>query len=443
MIRQIGTIFALVSGVLAAVGPIAAAPARTERVSVATGGDQADVGITSEPSISSTGRYVAFHSQATTLVAGDTNVAYDVFVRDRRTGRTTRVSVADDGAQGNEDSVQPSISADGRYVAFRSLADNLVGGYSDRCHGPCWESYVHDRRSGSTRRVSVSSAGAEGNGHSAGRPSISPDGRYVAFTSDAKNLVADDTNGVEDAFVHDRRTGSTERISLSHKAAEANGHSITAVISRNGRYAAFTSLATNLTPGIENGTRNVFLRDRVAGTVTRVSVASDGTEADGLSERPSISASGRYVAFSSRAANLVKGDSNGVGDVFVHDRVTATTIRASVADDEAESDSTSLTSIAGTLSADGQYVAFSSSAGNLVEGDTNGRTDIFVRDRHRGITTRVSVAADGSQADAASGTHCITPDGRHIAFGSLATNLVPDDTNGVWDVFLGVVAWRA
>ncbi|WP_161962321.1 TolB family protein [Nocardioides speluncae] len=440
MIRQIGIIATLAGAVLTAVGPVGALsvkPPFTERVSVATSGAQANNGITSEPAISRTGRYVAFHSQAKSLVAGDTNAAYDVFVRDRRTGSTTRVSVASDGSEGNRDSLQPSISADGRYVAFRSLAGNLVKGYTDRCHGPCWESYVHDRRSGRTQRVSVDSDGREGDGHSAGRPSISPDGRYVAFTSDARNLVADDGNGLEDAFLHNRRTGRTVRVSLSYKGAEADGHSFTPVVSRGGQYVAFTSLASNLTPGIGNGTRNVFLLDRAAGSLTRLSVARDGTDADALSERPSISVSGRYVAFSSRATNLVAGDHNGLGDVFVYDRVAATTTRASVADDEAESEAASLTSIVGTLSADARYVAFSSTAGNLVPGDTNGRSDIFVRDLRRGTTIRVSVGDKGAQGNGASGTHCLSSDGRHVAFGSLATNLVPGDTNTAWDVFVG------
>jgi Tol biopolymer transport system component len=183
------------------VNPALASPGTTTRVSVASNGAQGN-GDSFSSSISADGRYVAFHSIASNLVSGDTNGAWDVFVHDRQSGQTTRVSAASNGAQGNGDSESPSISADGRYVAFSSDASNLVSGDTNGA----WDVFVHDRQSGQTTRVSAASNGAQGNGDSES-PSISADGRYVAFSSDASNLVSGDTNGAWDVFVHDRQSG--------------------------------------------------------------------------------------------------------------------------------------------------------------------------------------------------------------------------------------------
>jgi Tol biopolymer transport system component len=233
-------------------------------------------------------------------------------VHDRLTGQTTRVSVASDGAQGNGDSECPSISADGRYVAFASLASNLVPGDTNGR----MDIFVHDRLTGQTTRVSVASDGTEGNGDS-GFPSISADGRYVAFASLASNLVPGDTNGTWDVFVHDRLTGQTTRVSVASGGAQGNGDSRFPSISADGRYVAFQSYASNLVPGDTNGVLDVFVHDRLTGQTTRVSVASDGTQGDSYSFGSSISADGRYVAFASYASNLVPGDTNGWADVFV------------------------------------------------------------------------------------------------------------------------------
>jgi Tol biopolymer transport system component len=180
---------------------------QTARVSVDSSGNQGNCW-SSYPSISSDGRYVAFSSLASNLVAGDTNGAYDIFVHDRQTGVTTRVSVDSSGNEGNDISGAPSISSDGRYVAFESYASNLV---ADTDSG--LDIFVHDRQTGMTSRVSVNSSGNKGNGASI-YPSMSSDGRYVAFESDASNLVACDTNGWPDIFVHDRQAAFSAVTSL-------------------------------------------------------------------------------------------------------------------------------------------------------------------------------------------------------------------------------------
>jgi Tol biopolymer transport system component len=401
----------------------------TERVSVDSLGAQGnwDSGF---PSISADGRYVAFASGATNLVSGDTNWSADVFVRDRQSGTTERVSVDSLGAQGNGTSVAPSISADGRYVAFSSLA-SLVSGDTNFDD----DVFVHDRQGGTTERVSVDSFGTQGNSDSYA-PSISADGRYVAFWSRATNLVGGDTNGAYDVFIRDRQSGTTERVSIDSLGAQGNGDSRYPSISADGRYVAFHSVATNLVGGDTNGWLDVFVRDRQSGTTERVSVDSFGAQGNGESLAPSISADGRYVAFTSAASNLVSGDTNGAPDVFVRDRQSATTERVNIDSLGAQGNDSSSESRAPSISADGRYVAFHGDATNLVSGDTNGRADVFVRDRQSGTTERVSIDSLGAQGNVGSYDPSISADGRYVAFHSVATNLVSGDTNGFVDVFV-------
>ena len=280
--------------------------------------------------------------------------------------------------------------------------------------------------------VSVSVDGSPTNGYSFGS-AISADGRYVAFGSSASNFVPGDTNGSLDVFVRDRTTGMTERVSVDSAGVQGNGWSGAPSISADGRYVAFESSATNLVAGDTNSASDIFLRDRQTGTTIRVSVAADGSEADGSSWSASISADGRYVAFASAATNLVPGDTNGVADVFVRDLQSLTTERASVATDGHQGD---FDSRAPVLSADGRYVAFASEATNLVAGDTNLCSDVFVRDRQLGTTIRASVATNGLEADNASHDPSISANGRFVTYWSDADNLVPNDTNAYSDVFL-------
>src|SRR5690554_6282023 len=186
-------------------------------------------------------------------------------------------------------------------------------------------------------RVSVASDGTESERESR-NPAISADGRYVAFESSASNLVPGDTNGTLDVFVHDRVTGETTRVSVAFDGIEGEGHSRTPAISADGRYVAFESVATNLVPSYADGRYHVFVHDRVTGETTRVSDAFDGTQGNAHSGHPAISADGRYVAFDSRATNLVPDDTNNAADVFVHDRLTGETTRVSVLSGGAQSD---------------------------------------------------------------------------------------------------------
>jgi len=382
-----------------------------------------------DASVNHDGRYVAFESSAPNLVAFDSNAMTDIFVRDTTVGTTTLVSISTGGAQGNAECYNPDISADGSYVTFSSSATNLVSGdtngYTDI--------FVRDVQSGTTTRVSVSSAGTQANNSSVS-PSISADGRYVAFRSSATNLVTGDTNSTYDIFVRDMQTSTTTRVSVSSTGAQATGSSNECSISADGRYVAFQSNATNLVSGDTNGVADIFLRDTTAGTTTRVSLASDGIQTNGgHSFAPSVSNGGRYVAFYSSATNLVSGDTNGVPDIFVRDILTGTTFRASASFDGSSGNGGSTVP---SISSDGRYVTFRSEATNLIPGDTNGVADIFVRDLMAGMTSRLSISSSGLQSSGATDDPDISGDGRFVAFETSAADLVPDDTNGNMDVFL-------
>ena len=405
----------------------------TKRVSVNSNEGQADYGANSA-AISANGRYVVFQSYSSNLVRGDTNDRYDVFLRDRTSGTTRRMSVSSNEAQADDDSGPPKISADGRYVVFASRASNLVVGDTNEAN----DVFVRDRATGTTRRVSVDSNEVQGSGDEndgSSDPAISWDGRYVTFTSEERHLVSDDTNDAEDIFVRDRVAGTTSRVSITNREAEGNDLSLGSGISSDGRFVTFFSGASNLVRGDTNNWPDVFVRDRAVGTTRRLSVANNEAQSNNGSHTPTISADGRYVAFTSYATNLVTGDTNSSVDIFVRDRVAGTTRRASVASNGTQANSESNEP---ALSADGRYVGFYSSASNLVRGDTNAVWDVFVRDLTTATTRRVSVSSSGNQANEYSYGPAFSADGRRVAFVSWASNLVNGDTNGALDVFVRI-----
>jgi TolB protein len=351
---------------------------RTSRVSISSAGAESD-GHSKKPSISADGSVVAFPSWATNLVPGDRNDVPDVFVHDRTAGLTNRVST---GSQGEADalSLAAFVSANGRTVVFSSDASNLVAADGNGS----MDVFVKDVVAGRIRRVSVGPLGESASRSEAS--SIDARGVVIAFRSFASNLVHGDLNGKADVFVFDRDSGLMERVNVSSTGAEARAATFRGVVSGSGRFVGFRSRAANLVPGDTNEALDAFVHDRWTGATTRISVASYGEEADAsgfdrstrrsfFMSRPFLSANGRYAAFTSRASNLVPGDRNDVSDVFVHDLLTGTTVRVSVSADGEEADAASFVS---GISADGSVVAFTSLADNLVVGDTNGRRDVFV-----------------------------------------------------------------
>lgn len=411
---------------------------QTTRVSVDSSGSEANGG-SNGFSISTDGLLVVFSSDATNLVANDTNGTTDVFVHDRSSGVTERVSVDSNGAQGNDWTVGGMISADGRIVAFVSGASNLVASDTNG-H---FDVFVHDRLTGLTERVSVDSAGNEGDDDSYGTLDLSSDGRWIAFQSGATNLVPGDNNGKFDVFVRDRVAGTTERVSVDSAGNEGDDYSARPSISGDGRFVAFDGHATNLVAGDTNLCGDVFVRDRSSGTTERVSVDSSGAQTlAGDSYQASLSADGLVVAFASDASSLVALDTNSDRDEFVHDRSTGATERVSVDSAGNEADRTTW---GGFLSPDGRFVVLYSVATNLVPGDTNGSEDGFVHDRKTGATERVTVDSAGDELSRGGGPGEITDGGRFVVFSTASADAVANDQNGVVDVFVrerpGIASW--
>ena len=420
----------VVLGLLEPRSALAHPPGVTEWVSVSSDGaganNQSDM-----PAISGDGRFVAFVSLADNLVPEDTNGFADTFVHDRLADTTERVSVSNRGRQGNEHSgliglaAYPAISEDGRFVAFVSQADNLV---SKDNNGNA-DVFVRDRSLGTTERVTINSAGEEADIGGEG-PAISADGRFIAFQSQAQNLVPGGNPFlfVDQVYVHDRATGTTEIMSVNDAGEAGNSLNVQADISADGRFVVFSSFADNLVPGLQSGGLQVYLRDRATGTIERITETAAGEPGDGSSVDPSVSLDGRFVAFQTNAGNLI-GDGVHESHILVKDRATGAFERVSATSTGEPAD---LLSEHPDITPDGRFVAFFSLATNLVPGDTNNRRDIFVRDRQIGTVVRVSVSTAGEEGNSESQWPTISDDGLVTAFQSSADNLIPNANGGIF-----------
>jgi hypothetical protein len=391
-----------------------------ELISVASDETQANASVDSFfMPISTNGRYVAFYTYASNLVPNDTNPAYDVFVRDREFGTTEIVSLSTSGGPANEHSGGGgiSMSAGGQFIVFESRASNLVVNDTNNRQ----DIFVHDRNTGDTVRVSVSSVGTQSNNDST-HPFISADGRYVTFGSVASNLVAGDTNGNPDIFVHDMVTGVTERVSLNVFGGQTNLGASYSAISDDGNHILFESASTDIVLNDTNGLSDLFVYDRTTSVTKRVNISSEGEETNGITPSPSslstISANGRYIAFSSAASNLVAGDTNGGPDVFVHDMQTGIT----------EKISSVVNPSSPSISDDGRFVSFTALNGLFRQA--------FVFDRENKTTNIVSRNASGQAGNSDTVVANISGDGGFVVFYSYATNLVSGDTNNKRDVFI-------
>jgi len=426
----------------------AATPHRIIRVSVSSTGREAnDASFT--PAISADGRWVAFSSDASNLVPDDYNHRRDIFLRDLDAGRITRISVSSRGQQANADSYNPSVSGDGRFVVYDSFASNLVDD-DDNGKG---DVFLYDRLSATTTLISRGLDGHPAAGQS-GFAAITADGNTVAFESTAPNIVAGPPGPGTQIYTWDRRTGAFELITRSWTGGAAGASSGAPSVSADGRYIAFASASDTLVPGDYNQADDVFVRDRKLGMTQRVSVNSAGGEANGKSAAPSISADGRLVAFESTATNLLgtdplpqnlprlpqgptgPGRGSGrtfVGDVFVHDLTSGQTRRVNVASEGTEANAESY---GAAISGDGRWVAFVSLASNLVPGKSNGAREVFVHDLQTGTTERVCVGLGGLACNKLSITPSLDRNGDRIAFASEATNVVAGDHNLDADIFV-------
>lgn len=423
--------------------------------------------------ISASGRYVAFSSEASTLVSGDNAGNRDVFLRDRdydgdgiydEPGEvlTTRISTGWDGSEANDDSWEVSVSGyglydlnhngsladeteiDGRYVAFSSDADNLVqpNGFPDSNHAR--DVFVYDRITGDTIRVSVKDQTARDVGNNTSdQPHISKTGDYVVFRSKATNLILptpDINNAVADIYLRDLTMDRTYLVSLDDLGNQQLLESAYPTISDDGHFVAFQS-RSDLAAGDVNGPGwDVFVRDLVTPITLRVT----GGNAD--SYTPYIAGGGQYVVFASRADDLPipDPDTNGYADIFIHDLTAVTTDRVSV--NFYGGEALNGDSYSPSVTSDGRYISFASDSNNLDVHvpDTNNQRDIYLHDRTigltlpfatYGLTKRVSMDYQGGQANGGSFAPVIAPYGRHIAYVSAATDLVNNDTNNAWDVF--------
>lgn len=407
-----------------------------ERVSVGNFGLQANHASTG-CDINADGRYVAFGSGASNLVEGDTNGVSDIFVRDRQLGTTVRVSVSSAGEEANNASYWPSISGDGRLVAFYSAATNLVASDTNAC----LDVFVHDLLTGITTRVSQSTSNVQGDQDSS-EPSLSNNGRYVVFSSMATNLVDDDMRDYEDVFVRDLHTGQTIRASIDFYD-EGVGHSGsgTSSISDNGQFVAFATGAPNL--GASSNGMAVVRHDVATLENVLASASSSGQPGNSFSGQSSpvcMSLDGRYVVFESRANNLVPNDTNITSDIFFRDVLAGTTSRVSVGTGGYQADRQSHM---GSMSGNGRYIVFYSEARNLVPGSTDSDYDIYLHDRLLQTTKLVSVPSNGQHPNEASYRPAMSSDGRFVAFESRATNLTEGDTNGFQDIYIVQVLPRS
>ena len=395
-------------------------------VSVNDSFDQGN-GHSDSATISADGRFVAFLSDASNLVPGDTNHT-DIFLLDRQTQKISRISVDPTGNQADFSSASPTISADGRFVAFASEATTLVTDDTNTSS----DIFVYDRILGQISRVSVNSAGIQGN-HSSVSPSISANGRYVTFSSGSTNLVPDDTNGSSDIFLYDRQVDQIRRISVDSAGVQGDGSSFDPHISEDGKFVAYQSYAHNLVPDDTSTDFEIFLYEVQTGLTTRVSVDSNGVQGNRNSFEPSVSGDGHFVTYRSQSFNLVPNDTNNNYDIFLYNRLTGQTECVSVDSSGNQQDGNAFNP---SISSDGRYITYESNASNLVPNDSNGQYDIFKYDRLAQSTTLVTVAASGEQGNGNSTNATISSSGRFVLFTSQATNIVPSDTNGAVDVFV-------
>ncbi len=402
------------------------------RVSVTTAGIQSAGGSVVATDLSPDGRYVVFTSDSATLVPNDTNNATDVFLRDNQAKTTERISITDGDVQSALGGYQGLVSANGRFVAFMSDSEDLIIGDTNLST----DVFVRDRQLGTTTRVSRRNGGGQGDGGSY-LQAMTPDGRYILFASDSENLIGlIDQNFSTDVYLRDTAgSGTTTRVSVATDGTEGDLESFGGSISDDGRYVAFVSNASNFDINDSGVYTDVFVRDRTALTTTRITGFADGTEGDGDSASVVISGNGAVVAFDSDASNLVATpDNNMTSDVYAAPAAGGTIER--ISGNSTGGDSDDYNFVTG-LSDNGRFVLFQSGATNLTTMPVTALSNSYLRDRTAGLTvlagttSRMAEPSNLDPAVAGSVPGAISGDGRYIVFTSSATDVTDTDTNGV------------
>ncbi len=390
-------------------------------------------GISFEQAMSSNGRFIAFASNAENLTAGDGDGFTDIYLKDMTTGAIERVSLAGAGVEFARDARATAVSDDGRYIAFNTAArllPALDGNF-------LWDQYIYDRTTGTVSISSLGNGNVSGdNTLRFNEGDISDDARYSAFVSRSSNLVPGDTNNARDIFVRDNLTGTVTRASVTSTGGQIATASEDVDLAGNGGHVVFMNRSNGVVPGDVGNRRDIFLYDLGAATTEKISVSTAGVHGDRHSTDGSVSDDGRFVVFTSAARNLVAGDTNARNDIFVRDRFLGTTERVSVSSAGVEGNGHSGFA---DISNDGRYIVFESDADNLVAGDTNGLRDVFLHDRTTGVTTRINVPGNddaGIEDTAAAFTPQISDDGRYITFVSGSQILTPGETGTNADVFI-------
>jgi len=393
-------------------------------------------GASSEPATSETGQFVAFRSSTTNLDSERcSNGVNHIFVSDRNTGTIRCVSLNSNGREGDQDSLAPSISADGQFIAFTSTATNLAG---DKCDNGFNQIYVRDRSTGTTKCISVNSNGHAANQHSHAT-SISADGTLIAFDSAATNLRGNKCdNGFNHIFVHDLTEGTTTCVSVRTNGDEGNGDSFDPSISADGRVVVFQSTAINLATRCDNGNSHIYMHNLVTGETSCISVNNDGKQSNGNSALARVSGDGRFVVFQSDPTNFTARCSNGFNHIFVRDTVEERTTCASIDNRGNQGNNDSLQP---SISSDGRFVAFSSAASNLTGSRcVTGNVQVFVRDRTDEKTMCASVGPKNVEGNSESIKPSISANGALVTFESDSNNLIKKDTNGLRDVFGHIIS---
>lgn len=408
-----------------------------EIVSVASGGAPSNGG-SFFVTTSNDGRYLTFMSLAKNLApeppSAEENFS-DVFFRDRLTDETIKVSKSMNGGLANEASLDPTITTDGRFIAYFSYASNLI---PDDNNGADWsrqglDVFVWDRHSQQNVRVSLNETGGEIKGNSVGI--ISADGKYILFVTDGRVFASDWDHAHPSAlYLREWHSGQIERISVALDGGFPNAEPEHPSISLDNRFVVFDSDASNLVADDNNGQKDVFVYDRLSQTTRLISRDAAGRPANGRSTQSEIALDGKTVTFVSDATNLVPGDTNGKADIFVYEMDTDRISLVSRAEDGAQGNGDSREP---SLCGDGRFVSYTTDANNLFPNDANNQRDIILFDRVKGTNSVATKNWEGVYGNGKAHRSFLMPDCRSIAYASDASNLVPGDDNGTRDIFVG------